>query len=78
MVPSPAPGDKAHAADDYVPEPAMTEKHYENYHTGRGGQGNVHMDRYGGHSGPKEEQGSLIDRAKHAMGMGHKKEGEGK
>jgi hypothetical protein len=41
----------------------------------------VHMDKYGGHSGPqhehgKHEGGNLLDKAKHALGLDKKKEGE--
>ena len=79
MVPSPrnqSPAAGVKPSDDIIPEPATTERHQENFHTGRGGEGNVHRDKYGGHSGPREEQGSLIDRAKHAMGMDKKKHGD--
>lgn len=57
---------------------------YDNYHTGRGGEGNVHREKFGGHShapkehghhGHKEGEGqSLVDKVKHAVGMDHKKE----
>jgi hypothetical protein len=53
---------------------------YENYHTGRGGQGNVHKDKYGGHSnlqkGKKESEG-FLDKVKEKIGMdGHRKQDE--
>ncbi|WPG98886.1 Hypothetical protein R9X50_00168600 [Acrodontium crateriforme] len=58
---------------------------YENFHTGRGGQGNVYKEKYGGHSGPQKEhkakedkehkeKESLLDKAKHAMGLSEKHE----
>ncbi|KAF6230007.1 hypothetical protein HO133_004345 [Letharia lupina] len=61
------PGD-----DDVVPETAMRpEPAYENFHTGRGGEGNVHRDRPAGH-----EHEGLKEKAKHLFGGG-KKEGGG-
>ena len=54
---------------------------YADFHTGRGGGGNVHRDKYGGHSKEQKEKKegheSLIDKAKHAMGMDKKKEESG-
>lgn len=57
IVPSrgntPTPGQKS---EEVAPEPAMKTvgagkdgEGYEDFHTGRGGQGNVHKDKYGGH-----------------------------
>src|ERR1700761_8833758 len=70
-------GEESH---DAIPEPAMRSgEGYENYHTGRGGEGNVHRDKYGGHSKPQKEhkEGGFVDTVKHAFGGGHhKKEGE--
>lgn len=81
---SPAPGRGPSAppaerrSQDVVPEPAMKAgEQYENFHTGRGGEGNIHRDKYGGHSHPQKEKKegheSLIDKAKHAMGLDRKK-----
>lgn len=45
---------------------------YENYHTGRGGEGNVHKEKYGGHSKPQQgehkEKGGLLDKVKNVIG----------
>ena len=41
-----------------MPETATREDRtgdYANYHTGRGGLGNVHKDKFGGHSSQKEQ-----------------------
>lgn len=57
---------------DVVPETAMKPGvQYENYHVGRGGEGNVHREG-------KEHEG-LGAKAKHLFGGGHheKREGEG-
>lgn len=57
---------------DVVPETAMKPgAQYENYHVGRGGEGNVHREG-------KEHEG-LGAKAKHLFGGGHheKREGEG-
>ncbi|KAK5172000.1 uncharacterized protein LTR77_003637 [Saxophila tyrrhenica] len=78
---------------DAIPEPAMRQQHpgYENFHTGRGGGGNVHKDKFGGHTSKREQEeaeerkadadkdkkgGGFMEKAKHAMGMDKKKEGE--
>ena len=68
----------------------MREQHpgYENFHTGRGGGGNVHKDKYGGHTSQREQDeelkrreadtgekakgGGFMEKAKHAMGMDKK------
>lgn len=44
---------------------------YENYHTGRGGGGNVHKDKHGGHSHAPGE--SVGDKLKAALGLDKKK-----
>lgn len=61
-------------AEDVVPEPAFrSAEGHENFHTGRGGEGNVHRDQFGGHShdhsGHKE---GLLEKAKHAIGLDKK------
>ncbi|KAK7521695.1 hypothetical protein IWZ03DRAFT_99672 [Phyllosticta citriasiana] len=42
---------------DVIPEPALRRPgpEHANYHTGRGGEGNVHREKYGGHSEPQKE-----------------------
>lgn len=60
----------------------MREQHQSEFHTGRGGQGNIHKDKYGGHSSSKEQEHageSVKDKVKRNLGMGggdKKKEGE--
>ncbi|EMC95163.1 hypothetical protein BAUCODRAFT_35155 [Baudoinia panamericana UAMH 10762] len=59
---------------DFIPETATrTAEGHENFHTGRGGQGNVHKDKYGGHSTPQPgQQGhheDILGKAKHALGF---------
>jgi len=41
---------------------------YDNFHTGRGGGGNVYKEKYGGHSGPQDGQ--------EKEGLGEKIKGE--
>lgn len=83
MVPSPRTGTPVTSppsrAQDIVPETATRPTEYENFHTGRGGEGNVHREKHGGHSGPQrghegsQERGvhkeGLLDKAKHLMGL---------
>lgn len=52
---------------------------YENFHTGRGGQGNVHRAEFGGHSNAQPDHKtsehkheSILDKAKHAVGLDKK------
>jgi len=77
MVPSPRSATPAAAAAhnqqqhsaEVIPEPAMrTAEGHENFHTGRGGQGNVHREKYGGHSGPGQGE-KLLGMAKHVLGL---------
>lgn len=57
---------------DVVPETAMRPgQECENFHTGRGGEGNVHKDRPTGH-----EHEGLKEKAKHLF-RGGKKVGDG-
>ncbi|KAK4897787.1 hypothetical protein LTR27_004559 [Elasticomyces elasticus] len=78
MIESPRDGTPVPKSEEYVPETAMRSgEGHENYHTGRGGQGNVHKDKYGGHSGPQKGEGDerkegLMEKVKHALG-GEKK-----
>ena len=69
-------------SEEVVPESAtrVPGESYQNFHTGRGGEGNVHKDKYGGHSSAKEQAAAdghkegLMEKVKHAIGMDHKKE----
>ena len=60
------------ADEEYVPETAFRkEGHQSDFHTGRGGAGNEHRDRFGGHSTKHEqdhEGESLVDKVKHLVG----------
>ncbi|KAI6798989.1 hypothetical protein KC332_g15958 [Hortaea werneckii] len=80
VVSSPRTGTPVQRSEDLIPETALREKtpEYANFHTGRGGEGNIHREKYGGHSKPQdgEQKESLLDKAKHAMGLdknGHDK-----
>ncbi|MCJ1298468.1 hypothetical protein MMC08_001258 [Hypocenomyce scalaris] len=56
-----APGD-----EDIVPETAIKPgEAYENYHTGRGGEGNIHKEH-------RSDDVGLADKLKAKMGMGKK------
>ncbi|KAI5241983.1 hypothetical protein E4T43_05013 [Aureobasidium subglaciale] len=69
-------GDKTPVSEDIIPEPAMRNSAgHDNFHTGRGGEGNVYKEKYGGHSTPQEkkeekphEKESLGDKVKHLFG----------
>ena len=81
MVPSPRVGATSggpvpQSSDDVIPEPAMKAgEQYADFHTGRGGEGNVHRDKYGGHSKAQDgKKEGLLDKAKHAIGLDKKKE----
>ena len=80
--PRTGPVSEDHHSQMVVPETAMRgAEGQENFHTGRGGGGNVYKEKYGGHSSPQAGQeghgGGLLDKAKHALGLdkGHKEEG---
>lgn len=80
MVPSPRVGPTTDGlpkttGEDVIPEPAMKAgDHYSDFHTGRGGAGNEHRDKYGGHSKPQhEKKEGLLERAKHAIGLDKEK-----
>lgn len=55
-------------------------KGYDNYHTGRAGAGNVHKEKYGGHSGPRTpeqkavKEGGFVEKVKHVIGLGGERE----
>ncbi|KAH9815688.1 Protein of unknown function (DUF3602) [Teratosphaeria destructans] len=85
MVEPPRHASPAPRSEDVVPEPAMRSgEGYENYHTGRGGQGNVHKEKYGGHSSSGEQQREhhkgedLVEKVKHVVGLDKHKPLEGK
>ncbi|KAH0198461.1 hypothetical protein KCU99_g7816, partial [Aureobasidium melanogenum] len=68
---------KSSGSEDVIPEPAMRNSAgYDNFHTGRGGEGNIYKEKYGGHSAPTQEKGkeqqhekeSLGDKVKHLFG----------
>ncbi|KAG9964552.1 hypothetical protein KCU61_g2575, partial [Aureobasidium melanogenum] len=68
---------KSSGSEDVIPEPAMRNSAgYDNFHTGRGGEGNIYKEKYGGHSGPTQEKDkeqhhekeSLGDKVKHLFG----------
>ncbi|GAB7364182.1 hypothetical protein MBLNU230_g4733t1 [Neophaeotheca triangularis] len=87
MVNSPAPPANSTGAfqapppgsEEVVPEPATREhrpgEDYADFHTGRGGGGNVHREKYGGHSKPQKEAGEkkegLGEKIKEKIGLGH-------
>lgn len=80
MIDSPRlrPKDTPAQEDDYVPETAFrTGEGHENFHTGRGGQGNIHKEKYGGHSNSALGKESIGDKVKHLFGKGKPKEEEG-
>ncbi|KAJ9625064.1 hypothetical protein H2203_005016 [Taxawa tesnikishii (nom. ined.)] len=54
-------------SEDVIPETATRTGDYENFHTGRGGEGNIHKQKYGGHSGPQDKE-SLGEKVKHLFG----------
>jgi len=59
-------------SQDIIPETALREGQ-ENYHIGRGGEGNVHKEKYGGHSkSPNRE--TLGDKVKHILRVDKKHE----
>lgn len=70
-ISSPRSGTPVSASEEVIPETAMRPADgHENFHTGRGGQGNVHKDKYGGHSAPQDgSKPSLLEKAKHAVGL---------
>ncbi|KAK5129207.1 hypothetical protein LTR08_003757 [Meristemomyces frigidus] len=77
---TPRSGTPVPTSEDIVPETATRPADgYENFHTGRGGQGNVHKDKYGGHSTAVEQDGaagggkeSLLEKVKGVMGLDKK------
>ncbi|KAI4743997.1 hypothetical protein E4T50_05600 [Aureobasidium sp. EXF-12298] len=72
-------GGNGSASEDVIPEPAMRNAGggYDNFHTGRGGEGNIYKEKYGGHSAApaqekekdnKQDKESLGDKVKHLFG----------
>ncbi|KAK7542825.1 uncharacterized protein J3D65DRAFT_615085 [Phyllosticta citribraziliensis] len=72
--PAADPSSAGRRSTDVIPEPALRQPgpDYANYHTGRGGEGNIHREKYGGHSGPQKE-----DKEKHHHHDEKEGEGEG-
>ncbi|KAH0292411.1 hypothetical protein M436DRAFT_78888 [Aureobasidium namibiae CBS 147.97] len=78
IVDSPRVGpvrDNGSNSEDVIPEPAMRNAAgYDNFHTGRGGEGNIYKEKYGGHSAApaqekeKDNKESLGDKVKHLFG----------
>lgn len=63
--------------DEIVPETATRHDaagNYAEFHTGRGGQGNIHKDKYGGHSSKAEQDAAEKKDAEHQQkeGVGEK------
>ena len=56
------PQSEGRRSEDFIPETALRD-HQDNFHTGRGGEGNVHKEKYGGHSHSPERK-SLGDKVK--------------
>ncbi|OQN97238.1 hypothetical protein B0A48_16780 [Cryoendolithus antarcticus] len=74
----------ASGSEDYIPETdTRSAEGYENFHTGRGGGGNVHKDKYGGHTHAQKEhvagekKEGLFEKVKEKLGGGkHHEEGK--
>lgn len=62
-------------SSDFIPEDVLR-KPQENFHTGRGGEGNVHKEKYGGHSHSPDRKGPM-DKIKHALHLDGKDKREG-
>jgi len=78
MVNSPRTQPERRGSQDVIPDANLiSAEGHENYHTGRGGGGNVHKDKYGGHSHDPNKE-SILDKAKHKVDeLLHKKPKEG-
>lgn len=67
-------GNSTMRSEDIIPETAMRDPGhgYDNFHTGRGGGGNVYKEKYGGHSGPQDGEGGglgkIIDKVEGLFG----------
>jgi len=69
MVASPRvkAADGRRGSQDVIPEANLVPAEgHENFHTGRGGGGNVHKEKYGGHTHDPNKE-SIIDKAKHKV-----------
>lgn len=64
MVNSPrvGPADGRRSSQDIIPDQNLVEGHPD-FHTGRGGGGNVHKEKYGGHSNDPNKP-SLFEKIK--------------
>ncbi|EGP88179.1 uncharacterized protein MYCGRDRAFT_85901 [Zymoseptoria tritici IPO323] len=77
---------KIFASVDIIPESAtrpVGQPGYENFHTGRAGAGNVHKEKWGGHSTKgeqekglkeKDSKGGLVEKVKEMIHGGGKRE----
>ena len=64
-------------SEEIVPESATRAAggDYSDFHTGRGGQGNIHKEKYGGHSTLKEQDAAnLRNSPKNSPKVGAQKE----
>jgi len=64
-------------SEEIVPESAtrIGGADYDNFHTGRGGQGNIHKEKYGGHSSAKEQDAAIAKNSpKNSPHVGAQKE----
>ncbi|KJX93461.1 hypothetical protein TI39_contig4311g00003 [Zymoseptoria brevis] len=85
-VPSNPAGAAEFASVDIIPESAtrpVGQPGYENFHTGRAGAGNVHKEKWGGHSTKgeqekglkeKDSKGGLVEKVKEMIHGGAKRE----
>jgi len=74
IVASPQVKPTRRLSQDVIPEANLVPAEgHENFHTGRGGAGNEHIQKYGGHSKPQHVPGeagrkdSIVDKAKHKV-----------
>jgi hypothetical protein len=68
----PVDGASPRHSQEYIPENALREQQ-EDFHTGRGGAGNVHKEKYGGHTHSPDRKG-LGDKIKEKLHLDGKKE----
>ena len=75
MTPKQDPTVTKRRSQDFVPEMNLRDQPPGDFHTGRGGGGNVHKEKYDGHTHAQgsEHKESLIDKAKHLLHHDKKK-----
>lgn len=64
-------------SEEVIPESAtrIGGSDQDNFHTGRGGQGNIHKEKYGGHSSAKEQDAAIAKNSpKNSPHVGAQKE----